>query len=115
MPAAGGQGVLNGLGGCNSLPLSNVQIDTAGIEGINVQSDKTLVGLGTTTKLIGKGLRFVGVSNIIIQNIEITDLNPAYVWGGDALVFSGTSRIWIDHVTVCKPLLSESLGLIVRF
>ncbi|KAJ6563917.1 pectin lyase fold/virulence factor [Mycena capillaripes] len=99
MPAAGGQGLLNVLGGCSSLPLSNVQIDTAGIQGINVQSDKTLVGLGTNTKLIGKGLRFVGVSNIIIQNIEITDLNPAYVWGGDALVFSGTSKIWIDHVT----------------
>ncbi|KAF8185628.1 pectin lyase fold/virulence factor [Mycena galopus ATCC 62051] len=99
VPAAGGQGLLNGLGGCNSLPLTNVEIDTAGIEGINVQSDKTLVGLGTNTQLIGKGLRFVGVSNIIIQNIEITDLNPAYVWGGDALVFSGTSNIWIDHVT----------------
>ncbi|KAJ7089067.1 pectin lyase fold/virulence factor [Mycena epipterygia] len=98
-PSAGGQGLLNTLGGCNSLPLTSVTLDKAGVEGINVASDKTLVGLGTTTKLIGKGLRFVGVSNIIIQNIEITDLNPAYVWGGDALVFSGTSGIWIDHVT----------------
>ncbi|KAJ6487644.1 pectin lyase fold/virulence factor [Mycena sanguinolenta] len=99
VPSAGGQGLLNTLDGCGSLPLTNVVLDTAGIEGINVQSDKTLVGLGTTTKLIGKGLRFVDVSNIIIQNIEITDLNPQYVWGGDALVFSGTSKIWIDHVT----------------
>ncbi|KAF7351429.1 Pectin lyase-like protein [Mycena sanguinolenta] len=99
VPSAGGQGLLNTLDGCGSLPLTNVVLDTAGIEGINVQSDKTLVGLGTNTQLIGKGLRFVDVSNIIIQNIEITNLNPEYVWGGDALVFSGTSKIWIDHVT----------------
>ncbi|KAJ7799084.1 pectin lyase fold/virulence factor [Mycena olivaceomarginata] len=69
-----------GWAAATAFRLSNVQIDTAGIEGINVQSDKTLVGLGTTTKLIGKGLRFVGVSNIIIQNIEITDLNPRRAW-----------------------------------
>ncbi|KAM3089588.1 hypothetical protein ACMFMG_001172 [Clarireedia jacksonii] len=41
----------------------------------------------------------VGVSNIIIQNIAITNLNPKYVWGGDALSFSDTNNIWIDHVT----------------
>jgi pectin lyase len=58
-----------------------------------------LVGLGTNTVLNGKGLRFVDLSNIIIQNIEITNLNPQYVWGGDAFVFSDTDLIWIDHVT----------------
>ncbi|KAJ6549231.1 pectin lyase fold/virulence factor, partial [Mycena vulgaris] len=52
-------------------------------------SDKTLIGLGINTKLIGKGLRFIGGSNI----------NPAYVWGGDVIVLSGTSNIRIDHVT----------------
>ncbi|KAJ6602764.1 pectin lyase fold/virulence factor [Mycena vulgaris] len=111
-PEAGGQGLLNTLGGCNSLPLSSVTIDKAGVEGTNVVSEKTLVKLGTTTKLIGKGLRFVGVSNIIIQNIEITDLNPAYVWGGDALVFTGTSRIWIDHVTGPSDLIIISNSFI---
>jgi pectin lyase len=28
----------------------------------------------------------------------VTNLNPAYVWGGDAFTLSGTSDIWIDHV-----------------
>jgi pectin lyase len=42
----------------------------------------------------------VDVSNVIVQNIMITDLNPKLVWGGDAFTLSGTSRIWIDHVTV---------------
>lgn len=41
-----------------------------------------------------------GVSNIIISNIAITNLNPKYVWGGDAISVSGSDQIWIDHVTV---------------
>jgi pectin lyase len=98
-PSAGGQALLNTLNGCGSTALYDVTIDTAGYEGINVASDKTLVGTGTNTVLNGKGLRFVGVSNIIVQNIAITNLNPQYVWGGDALTFSDTNQIWIDHVT----------------
>lgn len=66
-PSEGGQGLLNTLSGCGSNALSSVTVDTAGVEGINVQSDKTLVGMGSTTILKGKGLRFAGVSNIIIQ------------------------------------------------
>ncbi|GKZ17806.1 hypothetical protein AbraIFM66951_001068 [Aspergillus brasiliensis] len=98
-PDNGGQALLNTLSGCGDTSTYNVTVDVAGVEGINVASDKTLVGKGTDAVLNGKGLRFVGVSNIIIQNIEITNLNPKYVWGGDALVFSDTNQIWIDHVT----------------
>lgn len=98
-PDNGGQALLNTLEGCGSSTLYDVTLDAAGMEGINVASDKTLVGLGTDTVLNGKGLRFVGVSNIIVQNIAITNLNPQYVWGGDAIVFSDTSTIWVDHVT----------------
>lgn len=97
-PDNGGQALLNTLNGCSTSTYS-VTLDTAAYQGINVASDKTLVGTDGAT-LYGKGLRFVDVSNIIIQNIEITELNPQYVWGGDALSFSGTSNIWIDHVTV---------------
>ncbi|PQE10649.1 pectin lyase E protein [Rutstroemia sp. NJR-2017a BBW] len=97
-PSNGGQALLNGLGGCGSNPTYSVSIDTAAYQGINVKSQKTLVGKNGAT-LNGKGLRFVGVSNIIIQNIAITNLNPKYVWGGDALSFSDTNNIWIDHVT----------------
>ncbi|KFY34799.1 hypothetical protein V494_06460, partial [Pseudogymnoascus sp. VKM F-4513 (FW-928)] len=98
-PDNGGQALLNGLQGCGDKALYDITYDKAGAEGINVASDKTLVGLGTDTVLNGKGLRFVGVENIIVQNIAITNLNPQYVWGGDAIVFSGTSKIWVDHVT----------------
>ncbi|KAF5723130.1 pectin lyase C [Fusarium mundagurra] len=69
----------------------------AGTSGINVASDKTIIGVGNKGIIKGKGLRFVNVKNIIIQNIHITNLNPQYVWGGDAFTFSGTSKIWVDH------------------
>ena len=98
-PAEGGQGLLNTLGGCSGYSLYDATIDIAGYEAIEVTSDKTLVGTGTNTVLNGKGLRFSGVSNIIIQNIEITNINPQYVWGGDAISLSDTNQIWIDHVT----------------
>ncbi|KAK6500106.1 hypothetical protein TWF481_010464 [Arthrobotrys musiformis] len=97
-PDNGGQMLLNTLGGCGSLATSDVTIDNAGYLGIAVKSDKTLVGINNAV-LNGKGLRLVGVSNIIIQNIAITNLNPKYVWGGDAISLSGTNNVWIDHVT----------------
>ena len=66
-----------------------------------VASDKTILGSGSDGVIKGKGLRMAnGVSNIIIQNIHITELNPQYVWGGDAITLAGTDMIWIDHVKV---------------
>lgn len=98
-PSNGGQALLNTLGGCGSLSTYNVNLDTAAYNAINVQSDKTLVGINGAT-LNGKGLRLSGVSNVIIQNIAITNLNPQYVWGGDAISLSNTNNVWIDHVKV---------------
>lgn len=49
-------------------PTASVTYDNAGLLGINVASDKTLIGEGTTGIIQGKGLRMVsGASNIIIQ------------------------------------------------
>ncbi|KAI1259672.1 polysaccharide lyase family 1 protein [Xylariaceae sp. FL1019] len=79
---------------------SSITYDKAGVLGITVNSNKSLVGQGTSGVIIGKGLRIVsGASNIIIQNIKITDINPEYVWGGDAITLDGTDMVWIDHVT----------------
>lgn len=101
-PTDGGQALLNTLDSCTDSTYS-VEIDTAAYQGIGVQSDKTLVGTNGAI-LNGKGLRISGVSNVIIQNIAITNLNPAYVWGGDAISLSDSSDVWIDHVTV-SPLI----------
>ena len=68
---------------------------------IDVASDKTILGVGSSGAIKGKGLRFRGgTKNVIVQNIAITDLNPEFVWGGDAISFDGSDLIWVDHVTV---------------
>ncbi|KAL6229562.1 hypothetical protein BDW75DRAFT_249562 [Aspergillus navahoensis] len=84
-------------------PSVSVTYDNAGILGITVKSNKSLVGVGSSGVIKGKGLRIVsGASNIIIQNIAITDLNPKYVWGGDAITINNADMVWIDHVTTAR-------------
>lgn len=78
-----------------------VSYDNAGTTPIDVASDKTILGVGSNAVIKGKGLRLAnGVSNIIVQNIAITELNPQYVWGGDAITLDGSSNVWIDHVKI---------------
>ncbi|KAF7587399.1 hypothetical protein BBP40_007329 [Aspergillus hancockii] len=87
---------------CGSSP-SQATWYTAAVTGMDVASNKTILGDGDKGAIKGKGLRFNnGVSNIIVQNIQISDLNPEYVWGGDALSFDGSDLIWIDHVTTAR-------------
>ncbi|ORY67014.1 pectin lyase fold/virulence factor [Pseudomassariella vexata] len=79
--------------------VSSITYDEAGMSGIDVASDKTLIGDGTSGVIKGKGLRMAnGVSNIIIQNIHVTEINPQYVWGGDGITIDGADMVWIDHV-----------------
>ncbi|KAF7549360.1 hypothetical protein G7Z17_g6424 [Cylindrodendrum hubeiense] len=65
---------------------------------IDIGSDKSIVGVGDAGVIVGKGFRIRDSnSNIIIQNIHITNLNPQYVWGGDAITLDGADKVWIDH------------------
>jgi pectin lyase len=82
-----------------SAPATSVTYDEAGLDPIIVASDKTIIGSGSAGVIKGKGLRIVGGKNIILQNIHITELNPQYVWGGDAITLEGSDLVWIDHVT----------------
>ncbi|KAJ1302239.1 hypothetical protein OPQ81_001060 [Rhizoctonia solani] len=89
---------LNGNGWCGSNPLNEtVTYKKAGTSGIRVKSNKTILGKGTSGWIKGKGLLLSGVSNVIIQNIRISDINPQYVWGGDALYIDNSSKVWVDH------------------
>ncbi|CAE6352827.1 unnamed protein product [Rhizoctonia solani] len=76
---------------------ATVTYKKAGTSGIRVKSNKTILGKGTSGWIKGKGLLLSGVSNVIIQNIRISDLNPQYVWGGDALYIDNSSKVWVDH------------------
>jgi pectate lyase len=85
---------------------------------INLKSDKSIVGVGTTGFLFGVGINISNANNIIIQNLRIsmtgvtTRVDTAGVYsstgdeglpqilvnGGDAIGIQGTSKnIWIDH------------------
>ncbi|KAF9530574.1 putative pectin lyase D [Crepidotus variabilis] len=76
---------------------TTVTYKKAGITPIAVGSNKTLLGKGKAGGIAGKGLKITGKSNIIIQNIRIYQINPQFVWGGDAIQIDGGSKIWIDH------------------
>ncbi|KAK1932248.1 putative pectin lyase C [Phytophthora citrophthora] len=79
-------------GGCDSDGISvQVTYDNAAKNPLVVASNKTLVGEGTSGVLYGKGLPITG-SNVIVQNIFITQLNPHLIWGGDAITHY--SRCW---------------------
>lgn len=98
-PDNGGQDAINEANWCSSdYPSVDVTYDQAAMEGINVGSNKSLVGVGSKGVLRGKGLRLTGgVENIIIQNIHITELNPKYIWGGDAITLAGSDKVWSKY------------------
>ncbi|GMF21121.1 unnamed protein product [Phytophthora fragariaefolia] len=104
-----GDSSMKQTGGCDSGGISiQVAYDSAAKKPLSVASDKTLVGEGTKGVLNGKGLVIEG-SNVIIQNIHITNLNPHLVWGGDAIAIGGNDEaprnIWIDHVKISNIIV----------
>ncbi|RYP42982.1 hypothetical protein DL770_011903 [Monosporascus sp. CRB-9-2] len=90
-----------------------VTYDNAGTNGLQVGSNKSLVGVGDKGVIRGKGLRILGGNNnIIIQNIHFTQLNPEFVWGGDAIGLEGNDGVWIDH---CKFSLVGRQMLVTHY
>ncbi|KAH8694404.1 pectin lyase fold/virulence factor [Ilyonectria robusta] len=75
---------------------------------IDVASNKTIIGVSDKGIIKGKGLRMrTGCQNVIIQNIQVSDLNDKFVWGGDAISFDGADQVWVDHVTTARPGLQH--------
>jgi len=68
---------------------------------IDVRSDKSIIGVGSSASLEGVGLNFASVNNVIVQNLRLTLVgasNPSGVNGGDVISIQGSSKnIWIDH------------------
>ncbi|KAM0258306.1 hypothetical protein ACHAPA_011303 [Fusarium lateritium] len=101
----GGQLYLGDLscGGDDNVAVSSITYDAAGPEPLPVGSNKSIIGNGKAV-LNGKGLSLKkGSSNVIVQGIEITNLNPGIVWGGDGLELKGENDgVWIDHCKFSK-------------
>eukprot|EP00644_Phytophthora_capsici_P005165 jgi/Phyca11/524963/estExt2_fgenesh1_pm.C_PHYCAscaffold_10185 len=99
-------GGMSGTGGCTDGISVQVTYDNAGPNPLQVQGNKTIRGVGTSGVIIGKGLWILG-SNVIVQNIHITNLNPHLIWGGDAIYIQGADggetaleNVWFDHVKI---------------
>ncbi|KAK2049382.1 pectin lyase-like protein, partial [Colletotrichum somersetense] len=80
---------------------TTVRYDVAGTKPLIIGSNKSVIGVGGKGVLNGKGLRIkADAKNVIVQGLEITNLNPGVVWGGDAPdLQGGNDGVWIDH---CK-------------
>ncbi|KAK1947097.1 putative pectin lyase F [Phytophthora citrophthora] len=99
-------GGMSGTGGCTDGISVEITYDNAGPNPLQVQGNKTIRGVGTSGVIIGKGLWILG-SNVIVQNIHITNLNPHLIWGGDAIYIQGADggetaleNVWFDHVKI---------------
>ncbi len=64
---------------------------------IKVGSNKTLRGLGSGATLMGVSLDIENQSNIILQNLKITEINPDLVEAGDGVTINTSHHVWVDH------------------
>ncbi len=64
---------------------------------IKVGSNKTLRGRGTGATLKGVSLDIETQSNVIIQNLRITEVNPDLIEAGDGITVNSSHHVWIDH------------------
>lgn len=70
----------------------------AGLKGMPVGSNKTLIGIGANAGIKGQGLLIKnGVSNIIIRNLAFSEINQGMIFGGDAIAILDSDKVWIDH------------------
>jgi pectate lyase len=106
--------ILARLGYCDGRSTYNITYDAAGVEPMRVGSNKTIIGIGSRSGIKGKGFYLRdGVSNIIIRNLPITDMNDGIVSGGDAVSLDNASRIWIDQnyiARIGRQMLVTGLG-----
>lgn len=60
---------------------------------LNVTSNKSIIGLNSSSKIIGNINISTGIFNVIIRNLTIT--NPY----GDGVTIWGAHHVWVDHCT----------------
>jgi pectate lyase len=63
---------------------------------VTVASNKTILGVGSSSGLTGCGLKIKGVTNVIVRNLKIAKV-PAGNGNGDAIHIEKATHIWIDH------------------
>ncbi|MFC9692043.1 polysaccharide lyase family 1 protein [Kribbella sp. NPDC056951] len=65
---------------------------TITLSGMNkVAANKTIIGVGSGSAIVGGGLNVASVSNVIIRNLNFRN------WDDDAINVQYSTRVWIDH------------------
>jgi pectate lyase len=83
---------------CANKTMQKFSYRPAGVTGLLVGSNKTIIGIGANARLKGRGLLLTGgVSNIVIRNLAFTDINSGRVFGGDAIKLFDAKGVWVDH------------------
>ncbi|MDY0050574.1 MAG: polysaccharide lyase family 1 protein [Halothiobacillaceae bacterium] len=87
-----------GTGGhCDGKDVEKISYDKAGNNPLLIGSNKTLIGVGSKATIRGKGLRLLGVSNVVIRNLTLSDINQGIVFAGDGITLDDVQNVWIDH------------------
>ena len=63
---------------------------------VTVASNKTILGVGSSSGLTGCGLKIKGINNVIVRNLKIAKV-LAGNGNGDAIHVEKATHIWIDH------------------
>ena len=63
---------------------------------ITVASNKTILGVGSSSGLTGCGLKIKSVKNVIVKNMKIAKV-LASNGNGDAIHIETATNVWIDH------------------
>lgn len=72
---------------------------------IPIASNKTIIGVGKSSGLVGGGFAIKGTKNIILRNLQVSDTRIAEDWPGksedwDGIQVDNGTNIWIDHMKV---------------
>ncbi|KAL1586049.1 hypothetical protein WHR41_04809 [Cladosporium halotolerans] len=76
-----------------------------GTEKIRVGSNKSILGLDSTSTITGFGLFLRAANNVIIRNLAISKVRTGDP-GGDAIGVQESSNVWIDHCDLSSDLTS---------
>jgi pectate lyase len=63
---------------------------------VRVAANKTILGVGSSSGLTGCGLNMRDVSNVIVRNMRISNVQAGN-GNGDAIHIDHATRLWIDH------------------
>lgn len=70
---------------------------------VKVGSNKTILGIGSSSTLSGVGLVLKSVTNVIIRNLTIHNVT-ASSGNGDAIHIEKSTHLWIDHNNLYSDL-----------